>query len=198
MGGINLNVTDHALMRYAQRFEGEQISSDSVFREWKKSNIDKVEKYEKALRILFQSAKFLTEGKYDKNGRISSFYIVEEERVCFVYDKKQQNIVTVYFIDFGMTEEENSQMLAIFLNFISNTKVEKEEFELKWSEELTQLKRKSSALEIEKNEYREKIKKLESEQQLINKQIEFSGNKSKTYDAKLQNVYKKIINSIEF
>ena len=29
-------------------------------------------------------------------------------------------------------------------------------------------------LEIEKNEYREKIKELESEQQLINKQIEFS------------------------
>ena len=193
-----LNITDHALMRYAQRFEGEQISSDSVFREWKKSNIDKVEKYEKALRILFQSAKFLTEGKYDKNGRISSFYIVEEERVCFVYDKKQQNIVTVYFIDFGMTEEENSQMLAIFLNFISNTKAEKEEFELKWSEELTQLKRKSSALEIEKNEYREKIKKLESEQQLINKQIEFSGNKRKVYEANLQNAYKKIINSIEF
>ena len=97
-----------------------------------------------------------------------------------------------------MTEEENSQMLAIFLNFISNTKVEKEEFELKWSEELTQLKRKSSALEIEKNEYREKIKKLESEQQLINKQIEFSGNKRKVYEANLQNAYKKIINSIEF
>ena len=195
---MHLNITEHALMRYAQRFEDEHISNDSIFREWKKRNIDKAEKYEKSLRILFQVSEFLTEGIYDKNRKLASFYISEDDQVCFVCDKKQQNIITVYFIDFGIDEAGNKKILSLILDHIENTKVEKEEFEKIRSEELTELQRRKKTLEQEKEEYREKIKEIESEQQLINKQIELSSNKSKTLTARLQNSYRKIIKSIEF
>lgn len=193
-----MNITEHALMRYAQRFKNESISSDIVFKEWKKRNTDKVEEYEKSLRILFQGAEFLTEGIYDKNRKISSFYISEEDGICFVIDPKQQKIVTVYEINFGIGAHGNKVVLSEILKYIRDIKAEQDAFDKRRLEEQTALIREKKTLEIQKDEYREKMKEIETEQQKINKEIELSNTKSRSLTATLQNSYRKIIKSIEF
>ena len=51
---------------------------------------------------------------------------------------------------------------------------------------------------MEKDELREKLGLLESDQGLINKQIENTRNKGKVLDMHIKNTYRKIIKSIEF
>ena len=44
-----LNITDHALMRFAQRFENENILNENAFKLWKQENEEKKEKYKKRI-----------------------------------------------------------------------------------------------------------------------------------------------------
>ena len=193
-----MNITEHALMRYAQRFEDEHISSDNVFKDWKRNNPEKVEKYTKEIEILFKAAEFLTEGIYDKNRKAASFYILEDESLCFILDKEHKNLITIYEIDFGIDKEGNKKILSQILNYIENLKTEKDDFDKFRSEELLDLGRKKKTLGFEESNLRTKLKEIETELQSLNKQIELSNARSKTYTATLENSYRKIIKSIEF
>ena len=64
-----MNITDHALMRWAQRIEEDHISSQVAFKDWKALNPEKVIQYEKDLREAFKKAEYLTEGIYDDKKR---------------------------------------------------------------------------------------------------------------------------------
>ena len=68
----------------------------------------------------------------------------------------------------------------------------------KKDKELKELERKRKTIEMEKDELREKLGLLESDQGLINKQIENTRNKGKVLDMHIKNTYRKIIKSIEF
>ena len=75
-----MNITDHALMRWAQRIEEDHISSQVAFKDWKALNPEKVVQYEKDLREAFKRAEYLTEGIYDdKKRQLAVFHIDKEE-----------------------------------------------------------------------------------------------------------------------
>ena len=57
---------------------------------------------------------------------------------------------------------------------------------------------KKETLEMEKAELREKLNLVESEQGLLNKQIETTRNRGQVLDTHIKNMYRKIIKSIEF
>ena len=192
-----MNITDHALMRWAQRIEEDHISSQVAFKDWKVLNPDKVIQYEKDLREAFKRAEYLTEGVYDNKKQLSKFYIDKEGLLLYVVGK-DGNMVTLYDIDFGMSRVRNKNILVEILGEISEKVKEQQEFEGKKDEELKELERKRKTIEMEKDELREKLGLLESDQGLINKQIENTRNKSKVLDMHIKNTYRKIIKSIEF
>ena len=192
-----MNITDHALMRWAQRIEEDHISSQVVFKDWKALNPDKVIQYEKDLREAFKRAEYLTEGVYDNKKQLSKFYIDKEGLLLYVVGK-DGNMVTLYDIDFGMSRVRNKNILVEILGEILEKEKEQQEFEQKKDEELKELERKRKTIEMEKDELREKLGLLESDQGLINKQIENTRNKSKVLDMHIKNTYRKIIKSIEF
>ena len=192
-----MNITDHALMRWAQRIEEDHISSQVVFKDWKALNPDKVVKYEKDLREAFKRAEYLTEGVYDNKKQLSKFYIDKEGLLLYVVGK-DGNMVTLYDIDFGMSRVRNKNILVEILGEISEKEKEQQEFEQKKDEELKELEIKHKTIEMEKDELREKLGLLESDQGLINKQIENTRNKGKVLDMHIKNTYRKIIKSIEF
>ena len=192
-----MNITDHALMRWAQRIEEDHISSQVVFKDWKALNSDKVIQYEKDLREAFKRAEYLTEGVYDNKKQLSKFYIDKEGLLLYVVGK-DGNMVTLYDIDFGMSRVRNKNILVEILGEILEKEKEQQEFEQKKDEELKELERKRKTIEMEKDELREKLGLLESDQGLINKQIENTRNKSKVLDMHIKNTYRKIIKSIEF
>ena len=192
-----MNITDHALMRWAQRIEEDHISSQVAFKDWKALNPEKVIQYEKDLREAFKRAEYLTEGVYDNKKQLSKFYIDKEGLLLYVVGK-DGNMVTLYDIDFGMSRVRNKNILVEILGEISEKEKEQQEFEQKKDEELKELGRKRQTIEMEKDELREKLGSLESDQGLINKQIENTRNKGKVLDMHIKNTYRKIIKSIEF
>ena len=192
-----MNITDHALMRWAQRIEEDHISSQVAFKDWKVLNPDKVIQYEKDLREAFKRADYLTEGVYDNKKQLSKFYIDKVGLLLYVIGK-DGNMVTLYDIDFGMSRIRNKNILVEILGEILEKEKEQQEFERKKDEELKELERRRKTIEMEKDKLREKLGLLESDQGLINKQIENTRNKGKVLDMHIKNTYRKIIKSIEF
>ncbi len=193
-----MNITDHALMRWAQRIEEDHISSQVAFKDWKALNPEKVIQYEKDLREAFKRAEYLTEGIYDdKKRQLAVFHIDKEELLLYILSK-EGNLITLYDVDFGASKERNKKILKEFLDEISEQEKEQIEFESKRDKELKELERKKGSLEIEKAEFREKLNLLESEQGLLNKQIETTRNRGKLLDMHIKNMYRKVIKSIEF
>lgn len=193
-----MNITDHALMRWAQRIEEEHISSQVAFKEWKALNPEKVIQYEKDLREAFQRAEYLTEGVYDdRKKQRASFYVDKEELLLYILSK-EGSLVTLYDIDFGINKAGNKVILYELLKEIKRSEKERDEFEERKEGELRELERKKKTLEMEKEELRERLNLLESEQGLINKETENTRNKGKVLDIHIKNTYRKIIKSIEF
>ena len=193
-----MNITDHALMRWAQRKEEDHISSQVAFKDWKALNPEKVIQYEKDLREVFKRAEYLTEGIYDdKKRQLAVFHIDKEELLLYIVSK-EGNLITLYDVDFGASKNRNRKILKEFLDEISEQEKERIEFESKKSEELKELARKKETLEMEKGELREKLNLVESEQGLLNKQIETTRNRGQVLDRHIKNMYRKIIKSIEF
>ena len=193
-----MNITDHALMRWAQRKEEDHISSQVAFKDWKALNPEKVIQYEKDLREVFKRAEYLTEGIYDdKKRQLAVFHIDKEELLLYIVSK-EGNLITLYDVDFGASKNRNRKILKEFLDEISEQEKDWVEFESKRAEELKELGRKKETLEMEKTELREKLNLLESEQGLLNKQIETTRNRGQVLDRHLKNMYRKIIKSIEF
>ncbi len=193
-----MNITDHALMRWAQRIEEDHISSQVAFKDWKALNPEKVVQYEKDLREAFKKAEYLTEGIYDdKKRQLAVFHIDKEELLLYIVSK-EGNLITLYDVDFGASKIRNRKILNEFLDEISEQEKEYQEFESKKSKELKELGRKKETLEMEKTELREKLNLVESEQGLLNKQIETTRNRGQVLDRHIKNMYRKIIKSIEF
>lgn len=193
-----MNITDHALMRWAQRIEEDHISSQVAFKDWKALNPEKVVQYEKDLREAFKKAEYLTEGIYDdKKRQLAVFHIDKEELLLYIVSK-EGNLITLYDVDFGASKNRNRKILNEFLDEISEQEKKRIEFESKRAEELKELGRKKETLEMEKTELREKLNLLESEQGLLNKQIETTRNRGQVLDTHIKNMYRKIIKSIEF
>ena len=193
-----MNITDHALMRWAQRIEEDHISSQVAFKDWKALNPEKVVQYERDLREAFKRAEYLTEGIYDdKKRQLAVFHIDKEELLLYIVSK-EGNLITLYDVDFGASKNRNRKILKEFLEEISEQEKERTEFESKKAEELKELGRKKGTLEIEKTELREKLNLVESEQGLLNKQIETTRNRGQVLDRHIKNMYRKIIKSIEF
>ena len=193
-----MNITDHALMRWAQRIEEDHISSQVAFKDWKALNPEKVIQYEKDLRAAFKKAEYLTEGIYDdKKRQLAVFHIDKEELLLYIVSK-EGNLITLYDVDFGASKNRNRKILNEFLDEISEQEKKRIEFESKRAEELKELGRKKETLEMEKTELREKLNLLESEQGLLNKQIETTRNRGQVLDRHIKNIYRKIIKSIEF
>ncbi len=193
-----MNITDHALMRWAQRIEEEHISSQVAFKDWKALNPEKAIQYEKDLREAFKKAEYLTEGIYDdRKKEYSKFYIDKEAMLLYVVST-EDNLVTLYYIEFVTNKAGNKNILQEFLTEILEKEKEQEEFESKKAEELKELGRRKETLEMQKKELREKLNLLESEQGLLNKQIETTRNRGQVLDRHIKNMYRKIIKSIEF
>ena len=193
-----MNIIDHALMRWAQRIEEDHISSQVAFKDWKALNPEKVIQYERDLKEAFKKAEYLTEGIYDdKKRQLAVFHIDKEELLLYIVSK-ERNLITLYDVDFGASKNRNRKILKEFLDEISEQEKERIEFEIKRAEELKELGRKKETLEMEKAELREKLNLVESEQGLLNKQIETTRNRGQVLDTHIKNMYRKIIKSIEF
>ena len=76
-----INITKHALMRYASRVHKANIISDRTWDIWKKANEDKIEVLEASLKEEFKEARYINTADYEGNKK-AEFYINEQLLLC--------------------------------------------------------------------------------------------------------------------
>ena len=72
-----INITKHALMRYASRVHKANIVSERTWDIWKKTNEEKIEILEISLKEEFKGARHISTAAYEGNKK-AEFYINEQ------------------------------------------------------------------------------------------------------------------------
>ena len=94
-----INISKHALTRFASKVHNKQIISDKSFEEWKKLNEDNLEELEKDLRNEYQQSKYISTSSYD-NLEKGDFFINKEAMMTFLVNNDE--MITCYPIDFEL------------------------------------------------------------------------------------------------
>lgn len=161
----NINITKHAIVRYFNRVRNIMVT-DLNYDGWKNSHHNEVEEVKTELQGLLMTAEFITSGTYGIH-RKASYYIHKETMLTFVIS--ENNLVTLYKIDYGLDLIGNKEMLEVLNNNYKRLLDEEEELQKKNKKELQSLECQEKMLgyaiqetEAELQSLRAKKKEMES------------------------------------
>jgi hypothetical protein len=156
-----INITKHALMRYASRVYKYQIINDRTFDIWKKQNEDKIERLETDLKIELGRLEYICTASYDTHKK-AEFYINKDKMMTYVV--VGENLVTCYAIDYELDNEGNKSILEVLLNNLKRAKIDEDNFEDKYFKERDDLNRELELLKAETELLNSKLKTLREKQ----------------------------------
>ena len=156
-----INITRHALMRYASRVYKYQIINDRTFDIWKKTNEDKIERLETDLKNEFQGAQYICTAAYDTHKK-AEFYINKDKMMTYVV--VGENMVTCYPINYDLSDEGNKAILNVLLDNLKRARIDEDNFEDKYFKERDDLNRELGLLKVETELLNSKIKTLKEKQ----------------------------------
>ena len=168
-----INITKHALMRYASRVYKYQIINDRTFDVWRKANEDKIERLETDLKAEFQGTKYICTAAYDAHKK-AEFYINKDKMMTYVV--VGDNMVTCYPINYDLSDEGNKAILEVLLNNLKRARIDEDNFEDKYFKERDDLNRELGLLKAETELLNSKLKTLKEKQAKIEaRQSEIAG-----------------------
>ena len=160
-----INITRHALMRYASRVCKYQIINDRTFDIWKKQNEDKIEE--------FQGSEYICTAAYDTHKK-AEFFINKNKMMTYVV--VGDNMVTCYPINYDLNDEGNRAILEVLLNNLKRARIDEDNFEDKYFKERDDLNRELGLLKAESELLNSKLKILKEKQVRIEaRQNEIAG-----------------------
>ena len=168
-----INITRHALMRYASRVCKYQIINDRTFDIWKKQNEDKIEGLETDLKTEFQGSEYICTAAYDTHKK-AEFFINKNKMMTYVV--VGDNMVTCYPINYDLNDEGNRAILEVLLNNLKRARIDEDNFEDKYFKERDDLNRELGLLKAESELLNSKLKILKEKQVRIEaRQNEIAG-----------------------
>ena len=97
-----INATKHARERYASRIKG--IEKSAI-----KSNVTMYgAEYEKDLNKMYDNSRLIYTGKFQNHNECN--YRLADD-IILVVDKQEQNLITLYRVDFNFTKKINKSIL---------------------------------------------------------------------------------------
>lgn len=156
-----INITRHALMRYASRVYKYQIINDRTFDIWRKANEDKIEGLETDLKAEFQGTEYICTAAYDTHKK-AEFYINKDKMMTYVVIS--ENMLTCYPINYDLSDEGNKAILEVLLNNLKRAKIDEDNFEDKYFKERDDLNRELGLLKAETELLNSKLKTLKEKQ----------------------------------
>lgn len=188
----NVNVTRHAIMRYAARVFNTQVITERTYDIWKTNNEDKVIEIEKLIKEEYAESEYITTASYDRHKK-AEFYLNEEKMMTYVVS--DGNIVTCYKIDFELDERGNKEIYMGFKNALKRALEEEECWELtsgaKIALSTNEIKLKNA--EIEETE--SKLNRLRAEKKMMEAEQERLMATAKEIKAKIYNIREKLVRS---
>ena len=168
-----INITKHALMRYASRVYKYQIINDRTFDIWKKTNEDKIERLETDLKDEFQGTEYICTAAYDAHKK-AEFYINKDKMMTYVV--VGENMVTCYPINYDLSDEGNKAILNVLLDNLKKARINEDNFEDNYFKERDNLKQEKELIQAEIELLNSKLKKLQEKRAGIeSRQLEIIG-----------------------
>lgn len=168
-----INITRHALIRYASRVYKYQIINDRTFDIWRKANEDKIERLETDLKAEFQGTEYICTAAYDAHKK-AEFFINKDKMMTYVV--VGGNMVTCYQINYDLSDEGNKAILNVLLDNLKRARIDEDNFEDKYFKERDNLKQEKELIQAEIELLNSKLKKLQEKRAGIeNRQNEIAG-----------------------
>lgn len=187
-----VNVTRHAIMRYAARVYSGQIITERTFDTWKSNNEDKVEEIEKLIKEEFLNSDYITTASYDKH-RKAEFYVNEEKMMTYIV--ADNNVVTCYKIDFELDERGNKEIYMGFKNALKRALEEEETWELTSGAKIALSKNEIKIKNSEIEELEAKLNRLRAEKKLLEAEQEKLIATSREIKTKIYSIREKLVRS---
>ena len=188
----NVNVTRHAIMRYAARVYSGQIITERTFDIWRNNNEDKVIEIEKLIKEEFAKSEYITAASYDKH-RKAEFYVNEEKMMTYIV--ADNNIVTCYKIDFELDEKGNKEIYMGFKNALKRALEEEENWELTSGAKIALSKNEIKLKNSEIEELESKLNRLRAEKKMLEAEQEHLLATSRELKAKIYSIREKLVRS---
>lgn len=188
----NVNVTRHAIMRYAARVYSGQIITERTFDIWRNNNEDKVIEIEKLIKEEFARSEYITAASYDKH-RKAEFYVNEEKMMTYIV--ADNNIVTCYKIDFELDEKGNKEIYMGFKNALKRALEEEENWELTSGAKIALSKNEIKLKNSEIEELESKLNRLRAEKKMLEAEQEHLLATSRELKAKIYSIREKLVRS---
>lgn len=163
-----INITKHALMRYASRVYKYQIINDRTWDIWKKANEDKIETLEISLKTEFKESEYICTAAYDNNKK-AEFYINKKLMMTYVVNEK--NMLTCYQINFELDETGNRALLNVLLDNLKRAKLAEDNFEDKHFENKDALYKKLAVINVEIAAANSELESLKGKKNLIEQEL---------------------------
>ena len=168
-----INITRHALMRYASRVYKYQIINDQTFDIWKKTNEDKIERLETDLKDEFQGTEYICTAAYYAHKK-AEFYINKDKMMTYVV--VGDNMVTCYQINYDLNDEGNKAILNVLLDNLKKARIDEDNFQDNYFKERNNLKQEKELIQAEIELLNSKLKKLQEKRAGIeSRQLEIIG-----------------------
>lgn len=188
----NVNVTRHAIMRYAARVYSGQIITERTFDIWRNNNEDKVVEIEKLIKEEYADSEYITTASYDKH-RKAEFYVNEEKMMTYIV--ADNNIVTCYKIDFELDERGNKEIYMGFKNALKRALEEEENWDVTSGAKIALSKNDIKLKNSEIEELETKLNRLRAEKKMLEAEQEHLLATSRELKAKIYSIREKLVRS---
>ncbi len=191
-----MKVSDHAIIRYAQRFHHIENINEEFIKIWINQNPDLYSRYKKEILEMWnnEERKFLTEGIFEKSKKNKNqYYVSHDHSLIFITDIDCTVIITIYNVDFQLHKENNAAMLKVLLDDVDLLIKERNEFLKQKSELYSAIDEKKAMIKSEKNMLENRLATLLVEEKQLNLESEKLANKEKDFESRVEFLHRKII-----
>lgn len=187
-----INVTRHALMRYAARVYKAAGITDRTFDSWRKRHEEEAEELEKCLKLEFQQAEYVTTAQFEGHKK-AEFYIRKD--LMMTYVASGENLVTCYYIDFGLDDTGNREMLEVLFKNLRRAIEEEENFENKNETRVSFLKASLEKVKSDIAEYEAILAKIKEKKEIFEKELKLVELEKIELSETINNAREKIVRS---
>ena len=184
-----INATKHARERYASRIKG--VEKNAI-----KSNVVMYgAEYEKDLNKMYDNSRLIYTGKFQNHNECN--YRLADD-IILVVDKQEQNLITLYRVDFNFTKKINKSILQDLVQELNEREEAWLSEKAKAEETNNGLDNEKALLELNIETKTQELKDLQERLKALNEYMKTTNADEISAKEKMDDIARKIVYSIDY
>ena len=184
-----INATKHARERYARRIKG--VEKNAI-----KSNVVMYgAEYEKDLNKMYDNSRLIYTGKFQNHNECN--YRLADD-IILVVDKQEQNLITLYRVDFNFTKKINKSILQDLVQELNEREEAWLSEKAKAEETNNGLDNEKALLELNIEAKTQELKDLQERLKALNEYMKTTNADEISAKEKMDDIARKIVYSIDY